>query len=98
MPNYYDEENETIRGWETFLQRKQLIWGTVAILYTAFALKQFMKIYYPYGVIIRSSIPVSTTKYILQRAPMGLFFVATWYFVREYPRKLRVDLSSPNEA
>ena len=63
----------------------------------AYASNQFSKIYYPYGIIARRSIPITWATYVHQRAPICLFFAAAWYFQREYPRTQRMDLSSDTE-
>ena len=76
----------------------------------AFAANEFSKIYYPYGIILRRSIPTSWTTYIRQRAPISLFFLGAWsvsmlfililtcrYFQREYSRSERIDLTSDTE-
>ena len=67
------------------------------IWYIAFAANEFSKIYYPYGIIVRRSIPTSWARYIRYRAPMASFFLMAWYTQREYPRAQRMDLYSERE-
>ena len=62
-----------------------------------FAANQFSKIYFPYGIILRRSIPQTWNQYVAHRAPIGLFFLAAWYYQREYPRSQRLDLTCSSE-
>ena len=44
----------------------------------AFSLQQFIKAYYPYGYVLRASIPVSWATYFKHRAPIVGFMVGYW--------------------
>ena len=63
----------------------------------SFACVQFSKIYFPYGIILRRSIPQTWNQYVAHRAPIGLVFLVAWYYQREYPRTQRMDLSCSSE-
>ena len=63
----------------------------------AFAANEFSKAYYPYGIIVRRSIPMSWMTYARHRVPIGVFFLTAWYYQREYPRTERIDLTSDSE-
>lgn len=60
-------------------------------------MNEFTKIYYPYGIILRKSIPISWFTYVRQRLPIGIVFLTAWYYQREYPRTNRLDLTSDTE-
>ena len=60
-------------------------------------MNEFNKMYYPYGVIVRRSIPVSWPNYIRYRAPMLVFFGSLWYLTREATRWGKSDLTSDSE-
>ena len=62
-----------------------------------FACNQFTKIYFPYGIILRRSIPQTWNAYVAHRAPIGAFFLIAWYYQREYPRGQRLDLTCSSE-
>ena len=66
-------------------------------LFYAYAANQFSKIYFPYGIVLRRSIPQTWAQYISYRAPIGIFFLGMWYMQREYPRKQRLDLTCDSE-
>ena len=51
-----------------------------------YAQRQFTKAYFPYGIILRRSIPTTLAQQISFRAPIGLVFLTLWYYQREYPR------------
>ena len=97
LPMYVDKtKNKEVVAWEK--EHEQFWWKLLlGFGYFAFAANEFSKIYYPYGLIIRRSIPITWFTYVRQRAPITLFFVGAWYFQREYPRTQRMDLSSDTE-
>ena len=45
-----------------------------------FAANQFSKIYFPYGIVLRRSVPTSWAKYMSHRVPIGIVFLTLWYF------------------
>ena len=47
-------------------------------MYLVYASNQFSKIYYPYGIIARRSIPITWATYVMQRAPITVFFLGAW--------------------
>ena len=62
-----------------------------------FACWQFTKAYYPYGIILRNSIPTTPMKQLSYKAPIILVFLALWYKEREMPRQKLMDLTSDTE-
>ena len=62
-----------------------------------FAANQFSKIYFPFGIILRRSVPQTWNQYVAFRAPIATVFLVSWYYQREYPRQQRVDLTCPSE-
>eukprot|EP00347_Sterkiella_histriomuscorum_P002870 403366478 len=66
-------------------------------LYFSWACHEFAKIYFPHGLILQRSNPVSWPRYFRQRLPILSVFAYTWYFVKEMPRRNRIDLSDPFE-
>ena len=97
LPLYVDKEtNPKIVEMER--QHEQFWWKLLASMaFFTFAANEFSKIYYPYGVIIRRSIPISWFTYVRHRAPIAAFFVTAWYYQREFPRTQRMDLTSDTE-
>ena len=75
-----------------------IVYKTMA-LFTVFCFgcKQFSKAYFPYGIILRRSIPTTMVQQISYRAPIGALFLYMWYRQREYPRFARIDLTDPTE-
>ena len=66
-------------------------------LFGSYAMQQFTKIYFPYGIILRRSIPSTWMQYISYRAPLGVLALAWWYYQREGPRSQRLDLTCDSE-
>jgi len=97
LPIFLDKEsNKQVVEWER--QHEQYWWKIIlGFAYFTFAANEFSKIYYPYGIILRRSIPISWFTYVRQRAPMTLFFLGAWYYQREYPRTERIDLTCDSE-
>ena len=62
-----------------------------------FAQLQFSKAYFPYGIILRRSIPTTWAQYASHRGPIGAVFLYAWYRQREFPRKERIDLTDDSE-
>ena len=52
----------------------------------AYASWQFSKAFYPYGIVLRRSIPTTPALQLSYRAPMAMVFAFLWYMQREYPR------------
>lgn len=61
----------------SFINFKSKI-NRMIVMFLAVAANEFSKIYYPYGIIIRNSIPISWATYVRQRAPITLFFIGAW--------------------
>ena len=89
LPIYIDKDkNPTVSMWES--QHNQFWWKILLggaffckrendfDISIGFAANEFSKIYYPYGIILRRSIPISWATYIRQRAPISLFFLMAW--------------------
>lgn len=45
-----------------------------------FAANQFSKIYFPYGIILRRSVPQTWNQYVAFRAPLATVFLVSWYY------------------
>ena len=71
--------------------------GLAFYCFFTFATYQYSKIYFPYGIIVRRSIPTTPAQYVMRRAPICLVFTYLWYRQREYPRKFRADMTSDTE-
>ena len=67
------------------------------MMFFVFAGNQFSKAYFPYGIILRRSIPQTMAQQISHRAPVGLIFLTLWYMQREFPRSQRLDLTCDSE-
>ena len=68
-----------------------------AIAFFSFAMHQFSKAYFPFGIILRRSIPTNMAQQLAYRAPIGIVFAYAWYKQREYPRQFRSDLTCDSE-
>ena len=58
---------------------------------------QFGKSKYPAGIIARRAIPTTPLKQAGYYAPILAFFAASWWILKETPRKYRSDLTSDEE-
>ena len=61
-----------------------------------FAGMQFSKAYFPYGIILRSSIPQTWGTYFKHRAPIVALGFSVWYFTRYEIIKRFPDLTNDN--
>ena len=61
------------------------------------AMNQFSKAYFPFGIILRRSVPTTMVQQAMYRGPIGICFLYAWYRQREYPRKDRIDLTCASE-
>ena len=50
------------------------------LFFFTYACNQFSKIYFPYGIVLRRSIPQTWAQYVSYRAPLGLVFLTWWYY------------------
>ena len=89
-PTQYELERDSYLKWYPFKV-------TAAFAFTMWASWQFTKAYFPYGIILRRSIPTSPLQKATQLAPIGICFAYLWYRQREYPRQFRIDLTDPSE-
>lgn len=62
-----------------------------------YAANQFSKIYFPYGIVLRRSIPQTWQQYVSYRLPICVFFLGMWYYQKEWPRKQKLDLTCESE-
>lgn len=96
LPVVVDPESDLVKNmyWykDTFPLR---IFATLA--FSSFAMFQFSKAYFPYGLILRRSIPTTPWQQFTYRAPVGLLFFGLWWIVREGPRRGRIDLTCDSE-
>ena len=65
--------------------------------FIAFASYQFTKAYYPFGIIIRRSIPTTPIKQAGYYGPILAFYGYIWWMTKEYPRSTRLDLTCDSE-
>ena len=72
----------------------KLVGGAVFFTYAGW---MFQKAYFPYGIILRRSIPQTWGQYVHRRAPIAVFALWAWYMQREYPRTKRMDLRCSSE-
>ena len=68
-----------------------------AIAFFSFAMHQFSKAYFPFGIILRKSIPTTMAQQLSYRAPMLLFFGYCFYKQREYHRQFSNDYTCESE-
>ena len=86
--------------WQKDRQRylSMFVPNTICFLaFSYFAQRQFSKGYFPYGIILRRSIPTTPMQQVSYRAPLALLFLFLWYRQREYPRSQRIDLTDDSE-
>ena len=65
--------------------------------FSCFAMFQFSKAYFPLGIILRNSIPMTPLQKASHRGPVAILFLYLWYRQREYPRFERHDLTCESE-
>ena len=71
--------------------------GMAFMAFSIYAQRQFSKAYFPYGIILRRSIPTTMLQQVSYRAPLGALFLYLWYRQREFPRTQRIDLTCDSE-
>lgn len=96
LPVIASDDNPTIVQQRAYRAKFPYMMVAFASFF-CFAGNQFSKIYFPYGIILRRSIPQTWQQYVSYRAPIGLFFLTLWYMQREHPRTQRMDLSCESE-
>ena len=96
LPVLASKDHPWVKEHKTYIDSvpRQML---VGYCFFAFATYQFSKIYFPYGIIVRRSIPQTWAQYISYRAPIGFVFLYLWYYQREYPRRFRADMTSDTE-
>ena len=67
-----------------------------AMAFGVFAYYQWTKTFFPYGIVLRASIPQSWPTYFKQRAPIVLFGLGAWYFTRYQTLCYGADLTNEN--
>ena len=71
-----------------------LLFMSIAFTFSCF---RFTKAYYPYGIILRRSIPTTHARQASYYAPLLAFFGYAWWMQKEYPRRFRTDLTCDSE-
>ena len=96
LPVIANENNPTVKEFSDYANKfpYMLIGGAAFYI---FAANQFSKIYFPYGIVLRRSIPQTWQQYASHRLPIAVVFLTAWYMQREYPRKQRLDLTCDSE-
>lgn len=96
LPVVASPDNETVKEFNSYLATfpLKLIAGA---FFFCFAGHQFSKAYFPYGIILRNSVPQTMQARIAHRAPLGLIFLTLWWYQREAPRAQRLDLTCDSE-
>ncbi|CDW88985.1 UNKNOWN [Stylonychia lemnae] len=96
LPVYLDKNSQLAKDIEQNNKTTplKLLAGFV---FFSWAVKQFTKIHYPYGIIYQRSRRTSWSSYVLQRAPLTVFCLGSIYLIKEYPRQFRADLTSDDE-
>ena len=96
LPVVASDDNPTVKANKAYANKfpYMLVGG---FLFYTYAAQQFTKIYFPYGIVLRRSIPQTWAQYVSHRAPIASVFLFAWYMQREYPRKQRLDLTSSEE-
>ena len=79
-PRFAALEKEHNNFWWKFMLSFGVFgkFASIAQKSVAFACNEFSKIYYPYGIILRRSVPQSWLSYVRHRAPIGIVFLAAW--------------------
>ena len=90
------ENNQYLKEMESTVNRFK--WNYLAQMsFFTFACYQFQKAYYPFGIIVRRSVPTTMAKQAGFYLPMMAFFTYAWWMHKEHPRKHRMDLTSDEE-
>ncbi len=79
LPIFVDKEkNKEVVAWEA---GHSAFWWKLLLGFGAFAwaANDYSKMYYPYGIIARRSIPISWLTFARQRVPMASVFLFAWY-------------------
>ena len=111
MPIIIDKENESIKKMEAFqksfimkyflgfafFSKYTILTAPNLTLIVAFAFSEYSKIYFPYGIIVRRSIPESKFAYFRHRAPMCMVFFSLWYTLKLHPLNTKVSYVSAAE-
>ena len=97
LPVYVDgTNNEYLQKLEKQRSNFGFNLAMYATIFT-FACFRFTKAYYPYGIIIRRSIPTTNLRQASYYGPMVAFFGYAWWMHKEYPRKQKSDLTCDSE-
>lgn len=79
LPVVAGPDNATNKKWT-----ERAIFMPVAFLgagaFYIYAANQFTKIYFPYGIVLRRSIPQTWQQYVSYRLPICVFFLGMWYY------------------
>ena len=96
LPVIAKEGNQWVAEKESYIASYPIKLGA-GLAFFIWAGLQFQKAYFPYGIILRRSIPQTWAQYASHRAPIGAFVLFAWYMQREYPRTQRIDLRCDSE-
>ena len=78
-------------------ERHPYLWAA-GIVYSTWAAIQWCKAFFPYGYVLRSSIPQSWTTYLKLRAPVVTLMIGVWYATRYTRIKSIPDLTCDSET
>ena len=96
LPILSNPDDPTVRAKEAYT--RWLPYKAIAFtFFTCWACSQFTKAYFPYGIILRRSIPTTPLQQFSYKAPLAAVFLIHWYYQREYPRSERCDLTCDSE-
>ena len=102
-PRTYRNYLPVVANGHPYLQEKEsylasLPWKMAAGMgFFTFATYQFSKAFYPYGIILRKSIPTTPMQQLAFKGPMTAVFVYWWWCVREAPRSQLMDMTCDTE-
>ena len=85
LPVIVNQDHPFTKQKDAYLNSIPLRVATFTAFFT-FASWQFSKAFYPYGIVLRRSIPTTPALQLSYRAPMAMVFAFLWYKQREYPR------------
>ena len=96
LPVVANPDHPYVKGKQQFLSNMPY-YSAAYLGFTSFAIWQLSKAYYPYGIILRSSIPTTPALQFSYKAPIVAVFAGFWWFIREKGRSDYSDLTCDTE-
>ena len=96
LPVVVDDENPLIQNLENQRRNFKYHFTGMALAF-GFAANRFTKAYYPYGLIVRRSIPTTPLRQASYFGPILAFYAYAWWMHKEYPRRFKTDLTCDSE-